>query len=38
MFSQYNQYKLEINFVDATYTSLVQINLWTEDIGHLSLT
>lgn len=29
LFVQYNLYKLEINFIDLGYTSLVQINYWT---------
>lgn len=38
MFSQYNQYKMEINFIDLFYTSMVQINYWAEDVGHISVT
>lgn len=37
MFSQYNLYKLEINFVDLGYGSLVQINYWAEDVGSLKM-
>ncbi len=30
---QYNLYKLEINFIDAGYASLIQINYWTHEVG-----
>jgi hypothetical protein len=33
MFVQYNLYKLEINFIDLGYGSLIQINFWTHDVG-----
>ncbi len=37
IFVQYNLYKLEINFIDLGYSSLVQINYWTHDVGHQSV-
>ena len=32
-----NLYKLEINFVDGGYRSLVQINYWTHDVRSLKI-
>ena len=37
MFTQYNLYKLEINFVDLGYSSLVQVNYWTQDVGSVKI-